>query len=186
MPANYSLAELVEYARQAGFEGDSAKTIAAIAMAESSGNPYAVNALDPGGSYGLTQINGAAHGVGYASQTLGNPLEAFKQAFSISKGGTTFQPWSTYTNGMYLPHAQQLGIAGVAAGSGGTSSGSGGSAGSSGSLSGMSATGQPIQSQSPLSAIFASVGNIFQSTGLLMLGIVLVAVGAWYVAKPRE
>ena len=187
----YSLAEMVEFAQQAGFQGESAKTIAAIAMAESSGNPYAVNPADPGGSYGLTQINGAAHGVGYASQTIGNPLEAFKQAFSISKGGTTFQPWSTYTNGMYLPYAKQLGIGGAggsiggAASSAGGSSG-GGSGGSSGSLTGSSATGQAIQSQSPLSAIFASIGNIFQSAGLLMLGIVLVAVGAWYVAKPRE
>lgn len=181
MPSTYSLAEMVDLARQAGFDDEGAKTIAAIAMAESSGNPYAFNPNDPGGSYGLTQINGAAHGIGYASQTMGNPLEAFKQAFAISKGGTTFQPWTTYTNGMYLPYAQQLGV------SGGSSSGSSGSSsGSGGSLSGTSATGQPIASQSPLSAIFASIGNIFQTSGLLFLGIVLVAVGAWYVAKPRE
>jgi len=186
VPVTYSLAEMVEFAQQAGFQGESAKTIAAIAMAESSGNPYAVNPADPGGSYGLTQINGAAHGIGYASQTIGNPLEAFKQAFSISKGGTTFQPWSTYTNGMYLPYAQQLGIGGAGSSSASTGTTSSGSGGSSGSLSGTSATGQAIQSQSPLSAIFASIGNIFQSAGLLMLGIVLVAVGAWYVAKPRE
>lgn len=181
MPANYTLAEMVAFAEQAGFQGDSAKTIAAIAMAESSGNPYAINPADPGGSYGLTQINGAAHGP-TAANTLGNPLEAFKQAFSISKGGTTFQPWSTYTNGMYSQYAQQLGLGGGA----GSSSGASSSAGSSGSLNGTSATGQPIASQSPLSAIFASVGNLFQSFGLLILGAVLVAVGAWYIAKPRE
>lgn len=182
MPSTYSLSELVRFAEQAGFQGDSAKTIAAIAMAESSGNPYAINYSDPGGSYGLTQVNGAAHGP-TAMNTLGNPLEAFKQAFRISNGGTNWQPWSTYTNGMYLPYAQQLGLA-----SGGSSSGGSpaASSGSSGSLSGTSATGQPITSQSPLSAIFASIGNIFQSAGLLMLGIALVAVGAWYIAKPRE
>jgi len=176
----YTFDQLLGFAQQAGFQGQSADTIAAIAMAESGGNPYAVNYADPGGSYGLTQINGAAWGAG-AANTLGNPLEAFTQAFSVSQGGTNFTPWSTYNNGAYLQYAT-----GSGAGTAGSAAGSilGGSSGSSGSLTGTTATGQSTTAQSPLSAIFAAVGNLFQQGGLLLLGGILVGVGAWYLAKP--
>lgn len=194
-PRNYTLAELVGFAEAVGFQGDQAKTMAAISMAESSGNPNAVNYADPGGSYGLTQVNAAAHGPS-AMQTLGNPQEAFKQAFRISGGGSNFTPWSVYNNGMYLPHAAALGLSsGSTAGSLGggaiqTVSNAlglgGGSGGQQGSLTGQSATGSPIISQSPLSAIFAALGNFFQTAGVLILGVVLVAIGAWYIAKPRN
>lgn len=182
--AFYTLDQLLGFAQQAGFQGSSAQTIAGIAYAESSGNDQAINYSDPGGSYGLTQINGAAHGP-TAANTLGNPLEAFQQAFQISNGGTNFTPWSTYNSGAYLPYASQLGLSGSSSSSplggilGGTSGGSG-----SGGLAGTTATGQTTQSQSPLSAIFASIGNLFQSAGLLILGAILVAIGAWFIVKP--
>lgn len=174
----YTLAELVAYAQQAGFQGDSANTIAAIAMAESGGNPYAINYADPGGSYGLTQINAAAHGA-TAINTLGNPLAAFQQAYTISQGGQNFTPWSTFNNGAYLPYTP-AGSAGSAANPLSSPASGGGSQG----LAGTTATGQPTASQSPLSAIFSAIGNLFQSAGLLILGAILVAIGAWYIAKP--
>lgn len=174
----YSFSELLGFARQAGFQGDQASTIAAIALAESGGNPNAINWNDPGGSYGLTQINGAAHGPG-AAATLGNPLEAFSQAFHISGGGSNFTPWSTFNSGAYLPF--------LPGGAGGSPSNplppSGGSP--SGGLTGATATGQTTTAQSPLSAIFGAIGNLFQSAGLLLLGAILVAIGAWYIVKPK-
>lgn len=176
----YSYDELVQLARQAGFSGQSAGTMAAIAMAESGGNPNAVNYGDPGGSYGLTQINAAAHGAG-ALNAL-DPLNAFQQAFSISNGGTNFTPWSTFNSGAFLGF---LGGSG-GSGTGGPGGSSNASSGLAGSTTGQSATGQTVQSQSPLSAIFQSVGNLFQSFGLLLLGAVLVLVGAWYLAKPHD
>lgn len=177
----YSLQELVGFAQQAGFQGDQANTIAAISYAESSGDPNAINYGDPGGSYGLTQINAAAHGPS-AINTLGNPLEAFRQAFHISGGGTNFTPWSTYNNGAYAPYLTALG--GAAPGA----SGSGGSAagGSAGGLTGTTATGQATTAQSPLSAIFGAIGNLFQQFGFIVLGGLLVGVGAWYLAKPEK
>ncbi len=189
----YTLDQLVGFAQQAGFSGQSAQTIAAIAMAESGGNPYAINPNDPGGSYGLTQINQGAHGP-TAQNTLGDPLEAFRQAFSISGGGSNFSPWSTYTNGMYLPFAAQLGIAG-GGGSGGLDpqgnplgaiGGGSGSGDPNAGLTGTTATGQPTTAKSPLSAIFGAVANLFQSFGLLILGAILLAIGAWYTAKPSS
>lgn len=185
----YTLAQLVDFAKGAGFQGDEAKTIAAIAYAESSGNPYAINPNDPGGSYGLTQINAAAHGP-TAIRTLGDPLEAFRQAFRISGGGKNFTPWSTFNNGMYLPYASQLGLAGGSTtGPGATtvaSAAAGAGIPAAGGLSGQSATGQSTTAQSPLSAIFGAVANLFQNAGVLMLGVVLVAIGAWYIAKPHD
>lgn len=187
----YTLAQLVAFAEGAGFQGDQAKTIAAISFAESSGNPYAINYSDPGGSYGLTQVNAAAHGAG-AVNTLGNPQEAFAQAFSISNGGTNFTPWSTFNNGAYLPYASQLGLAGGSTTGPNTTASNpfgallGGSSASPGSLAGATATGTPTSSQSPLSAIFSSVANLFQNAGILILGVILVAVGAWYIAKPSN
>lgn len=175
-----SLAELEAYAAQAGFSGDSAKTIAAIAMAESGGNPNAINYNDPGGSYGLTQINAAAHGPG-ALAALGDPLNAFQQAFRISGGGANFTPWSTFNSGAYLPFLN----GGSSGGAGGVLGAGGGAGGGSGGLTGTTATGQPTTSQSPLSAIFSAIGNLFQSAGLLLLGGILVAIGAWYIAKPK-
>lgn len=182
----YSYDDLLGFAQQAGFSGSSANTIAAIALAESGGNPYAINHADPGGSYGLTQINGAAWGPA-AANTLGNPLEAFRQAFSISNGGQNFTPWSTYNSGAYLQNLPGGSFTGSTPG--GSSSPpspfSPGGGGSSSGLTGTSATGQPTTAQSPLSAIFGAIGNLFQSAGLLILGAILVAIGAWYTAKPK-
>lgn len=201
----YTFDQLVGFAQGAGFQGSSANTIAAIALAESGGDPNAINYSDPGGSYGLTQINGAAHGP-TAVNTLGNPQEAFAQAFAISNGGSSFTPWSTYNSGAYLPFLPggssgsgnvvstnasgmvtgiNTGFLGrLGGGLGGILGGSSSGSGSQG-LTGSTATGQPVTSQSPLSAIFASVSNLFQQGGLLILGAILVAIGAWYTAKPK-
>jgi hypothetical protein len=182
----YTLAQLRQFAEGAGFSGSSADTAAAIAMAESGGDPYAINYADPGGSYGLTQINGAAHGA-TAANTLGNPSEAFAQMFSISNGGTNFSPWSTFNSGAYLPFLSQLGggsgdqTFGIGAAPGGDPLG-----GSSGSFSGQTATGQATSSQSPLSAIFSAVQTMFQTGGIMLLGAVLIAIGAWYLARPAS
>lgn len=96
----YSYSELVTFARDANFTGRSAEIIAAIGMAESGGDDQAVNPNDPnGGSFGVLQINGIHPG---AKDTLGNPSLSFNMAEEISKSGTDFKPWSTYTSGRYL------------------------------------------------------------------------------------
>ena len=68
-------------------------------LAESGGDDMAFNASDPnGGSYGVLQINGIHPG---AKGCLGNAALSFRMAFAISKQGTDFKPWSTYTSGAY-------------------------------------------------------------------------------------
>lgn len=95
----YSYTQLKQFALNAGFTGKSADTAAAIALAESSGNPNAINYNDPQGSYGLLQINQKAHPG--TSTTALDPQGSFNLAYNISGGGTNFRPWSTYTSGAY-------------------------------------------------------------------------------------
>lgn len=179
---NLTLPQLVQFAQGAGFSGSSANTAAAIAMAESGGNPFAVNYSDPGGSYGLTQINAGSWG-STAANTLGNPAEAFSQMFNISLGGTNFTPWSTFNSGTYLPFLNQL-----------TGSQAPLDAGGVGSLVGSSLGSQPVtdalgnqssSSSSPMSRIFDAVNNFFQRAGFIFLGIILIAIGTYFVARPQ-
>lgn len=102
---NYTFPELLGLALHAGFTGPAAYTAAAIALAESRGNPSAIHYQDGGkpfNSYGLMQINGSNDAqVGGARNAL-NPLTSFQQAYVLSKGGTDFSPWSTFNDHSYL------------------------------------------------------------------------------------
>jgi hypothetical protein len=100
-------AQLVILAQNAGFSESEANTAAAIALAESGGNPHAYNAEEqasapPGkGSFGLWQIYLNAHPEFfnvplYDAQTNANA--AFKV---YTEAGNSFSPWSTYKNGAY-------------------------------------------------------------------------------------
>lgn len=95
----YTFPQLRQFAVNAGFTGSAADTAAAISLAESSGVPGKINWRDPQGSFGLMQINQAAH-PGTASQAL-DPQGSFDLAYAISQGGANFTPWSTFNNGAY-------------------------------------------------------------------------------------
>lgn len=111
--------QLLQLAQNAGFKGQDANTMAAIAMAESSGNPGAHNrnARTRDDSYGLTQINmdgsmGPARlkqfGLQRPDQLL-DPQTNFKAAKQV-KDSSGFGAWSTYGSGGYkqfLPQVQK-------------------------------------------------------------------------------
>jgi len=79
---------------EAGGSHAEAFMAAEIAMAESGGNQYA---LSPTDDYGYWQIN-ASHGPAMATfNALGNA----KAAIAISRDGTDWYPWTTYTSGAY-------------------------------------------------------------------------------------
>lgn len=99
---------------KAGGSPESAPIMAAIAMAESGGNPTAHNPVPPDDSYGLWQINmlgqmgverKAAYGLSSYTD-LYDPLTNAKAAVAIGAGGKNFIPWSTYTNGAYKQYMQ--------------------------------------------------------------------------------
>lgn len=97
--ATLTRAQLTLYAQQAGFSGQALSDVVAIALAESGGKTDVVNPNDPnGGSYGVLQINGIH---GQPQSCTFDPLCSFQFAYQLSNGGTNFQPWSTYTSGVY-------------------------------------------------------------------------------------
>lgn len=107
---NLSDAQIAGAAKAAGFSGSNLAKAVAIALAESSGNPNAHNAVPPDNSYGLWQINmlgsmGPARRKQFglkSNNDLFNPTTNAKAAYAIAGGGKNFGPWSTYTSGAYL------------------------------------------------------------------------------------
>lgn len=104
--ANLSQAQIEMYARAAGMSNP--QVMAAIAMAESGGNPNAHNVIPPDNSYGLWQINmigsmgpGRRKEYGISSNDeLFNPaVNARAAAKILSSQGLS--AWSTYTSGAY-------------------------------------------------------------------------------------
>lgn len=92
---------LASYAYAAGFRGSALTTAVAVAMAESGGDPAALNTSDPGTSRGLMQINLGAH-PNYAGSNLFDPQTNFNAAYAVyHAAGNSFRPWSTFTNGTY-------------------------------------------------------------------------------------
>lgn len=81
------------------------QTAYAICMAESGGKASIDNAgvnRDGSVDYGLMQINSVhADMVGGNLESLRDPATNIKIAYSLSKGGTDWTPWSTYNNGAY-------------------------------------------------------------------------------------
>jgi len=105
-----SPAEIYQWLIGAGFNPSSAVTMTAIAGAESSYNDDARGDLGIqtsvwGPSFGLFQIRTLKQKTGSGDvrdiASLTDPARQAKAAFDISKGGTDFTPWSTYTSGSY-------------------------------------------------------------------------------------
>jgi hypothetical protein len=77
----------------AGGDPSQASNAAAIALAESGGNPDAVG--DNGDSIGLWQIDTYYH-PSYSKSALTNPATNAAAAIAISGNGGNWTPWSTY------------------------------------------------------------------------------------------
>lgn len=103
--------QLVSLALKVGFKGRHAAVAAAVAYAESTGNPMAHNKVPPDNSYGLWQINmignlGPARRRQWglkSNEELFNPETNAKIAYKIS-GGVNFSAWTTFTGGKYKAH----------------------------------------------------------------------------------
>jgi hypothetical protein len=109
LAGNMNYGQLQQLAQNAGFTGDDINTAAAVALAESSGNPGAVGDLNltPGGSVGLWQINLKAHPE-YTAAQLMDPQTNANAAFAIyAAAGNSFSPWSTFKSAVYLSYLPQ-------------------------------------------------------------------------------
>lgn len=98
--------DLATLAAAAGFSGSDVNVAAAIALAESSGNPSKYNpetqaGAPPGqGSYGLWQIYLFKHPE-FAGSNLYDPATNAAAAFQVYQR-EGFRAWTTYKNGAYL------------------------------------------------------------------------------------
>jgi Lysozyme like domain len=100
----YSFAQLRSYWIMAGGPLSAADTAAAVALAESSGNPDSTNPTDNNGrqtSWGLWQISLGNHNP--PAPDWNNPLTNARLAVAKynAAGGTFAQDWGTYISGAY-------------------------------------------------------------------------------------
>ena len=108
--ADYTFAQLEGLWIQAGGSRAVAPIMAAIALAESSGRPDAINPTDNNGrqtSWGLWQISNGTHNMPVAN--ILDPLVNAKQAVA-KYNASGFAPWGTYASGAYrqfLPKGYQ-------------------------------------------------------------------------------
>lgn len=119
----YTIAQVIQIAKESGFTGNNIAVAAAVAMAESAGDPTidtVKSGTDPKMereySIGLWQINWKAHknwlsSIGITNpDQLRNPRINALAAFKLS-GGSNFNPWSTYSKNRkyenFLPTAQK-------------------------------------------------------------------------------
>jgi hypothetical protein len=160
IPANADV-DVLSVLQQAGFSGDSLATAYAIVKAESGGRANAFNPRGKDLSYGLFQINmlGAMgpdrrkrFGLS-ANEDLFDPLTNAKVAYAISKGGTNFNPWTTYTSGKYQQFLQ------------------GGSGGGAPGISGSSFPTQP-QVVSPTVNVYASFQKATEEEAMQLVRMV--------------
>lgn len=97
-----TLAQVRALAVRVGFPDPD--TAAAVAMAESAGDPSAKG--DGGNSLGLWQINVPSHPE-YAAVPLLDPEQNARAALVVSENGTNWSPWTQYRNGAfrrYMPN----------------------------------------------------------------------------------
>jgi|SRR5215472_13718760 len=95
---HYTILQLMNQWVHDGGSLATAPIAAAIAMAESGGDPNAQGHNSNGTTdYGLWQINS----VNGANASYLNPDVNGKAAVRISRGGTNWNPWTTYKNGAY-------------------------------------------------------------------------------------
>lgn len=91
-------AAVLAIATKAGFPNP--KLAAAIALAESGGVPGAIQRSSRENSIGLWQIN-LKRWTAYNEADMKDPMKNAAAALRISKGGTDWHDWSTYTKGKY-------------------------------------------------------------------------------------
>jgi hypothetical protein len=103
---------LAEILNTAGFPaGTSQAEGLAICQAESGRDPNAKHVNTDGSiDRGIWQINDKAH-PDVSDATAFDPVLSTRAALSISKGGTDYGPWSTFTNGAYKAHLEAAKVA---------------------------------------------------------------------------
>lgn len=110
----YSPAQLLQFARNAGFQGKTANTMTAIALAESGGNQFAHNTTAPDDSIGPWQINFYGPNITRVKQYgLKSKTDAFNPDTNARLAKSIFDSqglsaWSTFSSGAYKQFLPQV------------------------------------------------------------------------------
>jgi hypothetical protein len=107
LPAVLTDQQIANVLSEAGFSGEGWTIGVAVVLAESGGDTRAVGDIDvpePGNSSsGMWQFNDNKDAHPEVSKECAfDPHCSSKEAFRVSAGGTDFNQWSTFWNGMYL------------------------------------------------------------------------------------
>lgn len=116
----YNVTKSYDLIKAAGGTDEEARTLAAIAQAESSGNPLAHNTRGSDNSYGLWQINmlggmgpsrRAKYGLG-SNEDLFDPATNARIALAMHRAAGGYKDWSTFRTGAYSKFLSSGGLAG--------------------------------------------------------------------------
>ena len=107
-PGRWSAPRLRDLAKSAGFTDSEAVTAAAIAMAESGGDPKAANPNS--NARGLWQIMTTAHGDKIAGRDILSPQVNADVARKVYiEAGKKWTPWAVYNSGAYRKYIEAAG-----------------------------------------------------------------------------
>lgn len=177
--AHYTFTDLQKLWIAQGGAKNKSVLAAAVAMAESHGDPNAQHRNSNGTiDRGLWQIN-SVHG---AQSTL-DPYANARAAIAISKNGTDFRPWTTFRTGAHIPflrgHANDVNVT--------TETGSTSDPSVGGAVSGAvdALTPTPLKE---VGKFVARAGVIFEldwwkRVGLVIGGLVAILLGVGWFAK---
>ena len=112
--ARFSASQIYAFALEAGFDRDSAATMTAIALAESSGQG-AAHATRGEDSRGLWQINAHAHPDLAARFDLFDPQQNALAAYAVSRQGEDISPWTSTHGGARAAYSRYREVAQAAA-----------------------------------------------------------------------
>lgn len=172
----YSYSQLEQLWVQGGGNKAMAPLMAAIAEAESSGNPSAVNATDNNGtqtSWGLWQISNGTH-----AQPVANILDPLvnAQAAVAKYHSQGLGAWGTYTSGAYQRY---LGGKGTAPTSGVSTTGAFG-------VPGLPSSLEPLSPSYDLKTFGTELGTIAEKFALVLLGGALILLGLYIMLKDND
>jgi Lysozyme like domain len=190
-----SFSQLVALAQSVGLSPSNANTAASVALAESGGNTANLNNNPATQDYsvGLWQINlfgNLANGRPSAG-TLYTPQGNAAAMAKISSGGTNWTPWTTFTSGLSSRYMPGGSLSGSPIMSTSSTTASGYSTPSSSSSSSSSSTpSKPslfsgVDTTGIFGGVTATLQDIFLSSGFVILGLILVGIGAFIIASPQ-
>ncbi len=186
-----SPAQIAGHAHRAGFRGKGLVNAVAVALAESGGNPQAVNVNTDryrSRDRGLWQINSHWHPEVSDAQAF-NPASAAAAAYRISQHGTTWKQWATWPVAAGAQHTRAVqGVQTFLRTGGGVSgsTGAGANLPNPGGSTGQGDGGVPWPAGLAVDAITGVVGAAATPVDVARQGVLIFAKAGLWMADPHN